>query len=106
MPSQIRFFTQKRLSKAVSDISLLQCILLCKRHTNCHDVAMDTDNMCFLLRDGVSENSTVEATINATRFTNVDVGATSANITKGKLYLSVMNFHSCSLRVHLLSTNK
>ena len=42
--------------------------------------------MCFVLRDGVSENSTVEATINATRFTNVDVGATSANITKGKLF--------------------
>ena len=52
---------------------LVQCLLQCKRHGTCHDVAMDTEQRCLLLRDGVRDARLIAKmeTVNATRVSAV-----------------------------------
>ena len=76
----------------VPHISLVQCLLQCKSHIACHDVAMGADQQCLLLRDDIPLVRKFGQTVNATRFTSIvshpnqieQLNNTSINNTTGK----------------------
>ena len=65
--------------------SMVQCLLRCKAHIACHDVAMDKDGQCFLLRNDTSdEEKTASGKIlNATRVSPIVMENTKVNGTHG-----------------------
>ena len=55
-------------------MSLVQCLLRCKTHNTCHDVAMDNNKQCVLLRDGGGNSPRkVEESMNLTRTSPISV---------------------------------
>ena len=64
------------------NISIVQCLLMCKTHTTCHDIAVDSARQCLLLHNGaniIGDKSVNVMRVSAVTFGNYSMNETSAN---------------------------